>query len=74
MKKLDLIQPGTIITVKAEEPFEAVIENIGITGKDLSVFYDVSWWQGRERKTLTLRKDEIDVTSTIPIIKIGFTQ
>ena len=73
-EKLDILSPGTTIIVKAEEPFEAVIENIGITGRDLSIFYDVSWWQGRERKTLTIREDEIDVVPKTPVIKIGFSK
>ena len=71
MKQFDLIRPGTTVIVRATSPFEARVERAIVAGPQLSVSYDVSFWQGTELKTQLVRDIDLAVNIT-PVMKVGF--
>jgi hypothetical protein len=71
MKKLNIIQPGTKVWVKSNQPFCVEVCNVHIITKNMLVTYDVSWWEGTCRKELSLNESDIELQENTTVA-IGF--
>jgi len=71
-KKLELLPPGTKVSVLAPDPFEAEISSINIISEECIVLYEVFWWEAKEKKELTLRDYEVSCSQKANKMHIGF--
>ena len=71
MKKINLLQPGSIVWIKSNQPFPVEIQATHIFSKEMLVSYDVFWWDGYDRKQMTIGEDEVRVEK-VQHMKVGF--
>ena len=71
MKKLNIIQPGTKVWIKSNQPFCVEVSNAHIITKNLIVTYDVFWWEGTNRKEISVCESDVELQENTTVA-IGF--
>lgn len=66
-----VIRPGTKVGLGPDGSVEGEIHQVAIDLGD-GIMYQVSWWNGRDRKTEWLYRDEFNVVAESSC-KIGYT-
>jgi len=67
---LNVIRPGTKVSLPQAEIVNAVVLQVNISAKD-KVQYQVAWWNSHDRKEAWV--DELEVSAEVPdFVPVGF--
>jgi len=69
--KINAIACGTAVEIGPEDsPIEAVVS--AITIRDRNVSYEVTWWDGRTRKSEWIDRSEVRMPEGQRLVPLGF--